>query len=84
MATITVTKVDFGNTATPGQTFRIEYKLFSASTWTLGSASKTVDADGNLSVPLAITGLTAGQLYYVRASNNCESPPEYYTQQVQL
>lgn len=84
MATITITKVDFANTANPSQVFTFEYKLFSASTWTLGSNNKTVDANGTLAIPLAISGLTAGQLYYVRAHNNCDSPPEYYTQAIQL
>lgn len=82
--TITITSIDYANTAIAGQTWTIEYKLFSASSYILGSNNKVVDDDGNLAVPLVISGLTPGQLYYIRSHNNCDSPPVFYTQSIQL
>lgn len=82
--TVTITKVDYANTANAGQTWTFEYKLYNASSWTLGSNNKVVDANGNLAVPLALAALTTGQLYYIRSSNNCNSPAEYFIQQIQL
>ncbi len=85
MATqITLTKIAYGNTASAGQSWRFEYKLPASPTWTLANAAVSVDAAGVLAAPIVITGLTAGSLYYVRSSNNCSSPRQYYTQEVQL
>lgn len=83
--TITITKINYANAAAPGQVWTYEYKLASASTWTVASSNKVIGADGLLSTPLVISGLVTGSLYYVRASNNCTSPNrKYYTQQIQL
>lgn len=85
MATeITIINVDYGNTPIGTQTWTFEQKLFSATSYTLVSNTSVVNTDGTLAVPLNITGLTPGQLYYVRASPNCESPVIYFIQQVQL
>lgn len=82
--TITITKVDYANTAAPSQVWRFEHKLASASSWILDSNNKVVDANGVLAVQLVISGLTPGGLYYIRSSNNCNSPAEWYIQQIQL
>lgn len=85
MATqITITKVDYGNLPSGSQTWTFEYKLFTDTAYTLASNTSVVNTDGTLVVPLVISGLTDGQLYYIRASPNCESPAEYYYQQAQL
>ena len=85
MATqITINSVDFPNDPSGTQTTTFEYKLWNATSWTLASNTQVVNTDGTLVAPLVISGLTAGQLYYVRWSNNCDSPPEYYIQSFQL
>lgn len=85
MATqFTITKVDFPTPPAGLQTGTFEYKLFSATSWTLISGGASINTNGTLVAALIVSGLVAGQLYYVRFHNNCESPPTYYTQQVQL
>lgn len=81
---ITISKIDYSNTPSGSQTWTFEFKLFSATSWTLASNAQAVNTNGTLVVPLVISGLTAGQLYYVRSSANCNSPAEYYIQQIQL
>jgi hypothetical protein len=81
---IQITKVDWANTPSAPQTTTFEYKLFSDTSWTLVSNTAAINVDGTLVIPLTINALTAGQLYYVRWHNNCDSPPDYYTQQFQL
>lgn len=85
MATqINITKVDLANVPSGTSTWTFEHKLYSASAYTLDFNNKVVNIDGTLVVPFSITGLTAGQLYYLRVSNNCSSPVESYVQQIQL
>lgn len=88
MAGFCIHKVDFSNTPSGVQTFSFWYKLWSApeSSYILISASEPVNTNGTLqaSPPVCITGLTSGQLYYLRAANNCSSPIEYFVQQIQL
>ncbi len=81
MASFTITKIDFANTAIGTQTFRFEYKLWSApdSAYALIGTS-TVNTAGTLTTPQVVTGLTPCTLYYIRSSNNCNSPREYYVQ----
>lgn len=81
---ITINSVDWANAPAGAQTCTFEYKLFSATSWTLASGAAVINVNGTLAVPLVIAGLTAGQLYYVRWHNNCDSPAEYYTQSYQL
>jgi len=84
MATsFTITKTDFGNPPSGVQSMTFEYKVFSATSYTLISNSALVNTDGTLLSPLTVTGLTAGQLYYIRAHSNCDSPPDFFIQQVQ-
>jgi len=84
MATqITVNKFDFPVEPSGSSVFTLEYKLFSDPGWTLQNSSVFVNTDGSLAVPEVISGLTEGQLYYLRASNNCDSPADYFYQQVQ-
>lgn len=81
-------KVDFGNTPLAVQNFSFYYKLWSApeSSYILISASEPVNTDGTLqaSPPVTVTGLVAGQLYYLKAANNCNSPVDFFVKQVQL
>lgn len=85
MATqFTITKVDYANTPSGSQTKTFEYKLYSATSWILISNTAAVNTNGTLVAPLTVSGLTAGQLYYIRSHNNCDSPPVYFTQQIQL
>lgn len=85
MATsFTITKLDYANVPAGVQTWTLQYKLWNATSYTLISNSVSVNTDGTLGTPEPVTGLTAGQLYYVRAYPNCSSPFETFTQQVQL
>jgi hypothetical protein len=87
MATsFTINKLDFANTPSAPEVWTFEYKVYTNpdSSYILISNSSAVAVNGNLSVPLVVTGLTAGQLYYVRATNNCGSPPLRFIQQIKL
>lgn len=88
MATsFTLTKIDYANVPSGTQTWTFEYKLWSdpESAYAV-IGTEPVDTAGNIiaSPPLEVTGLTDGQLYYVRAFNSCSSPVEYFVQQIQL
>jgi hypothetical protein len=81
MATqITISNINWGNEPLANQNITLEYKLWSASSWTLIDSSVNVDPDGLiLDSPLpSVSGLTEGELYYLRAYNNCASPVEYF------
>lgn len=84
--TITIPAIFWANAPAAIQTMTFEYKLYSASGWTLIDSGVQVDTDGDvLDSPMpTVTGLTAGQLYYVRAYNECQSPIEYFMMSVQL
>jgi hypothetical protein len=85
MATeITITAVQYANTAAGVQTWSFFYKLYSASSWKLISNSASVNTDGTLGTPLNVTGLTAGQLYYIQSYPNCSSPLDIFIEPVQL
>lgn len=88
MAGFIIDKVNYANIATAGQTFSFWYKLWSdpESSYVLIDSGVTVDADGNITVsPLpSVTGLTEGELYYLRAANECNSPLDYFTVEIQL
>jgi hypothetical protein len=81
-------KVDFGNTPAGVQTFAFFYKLWSQpdSSYITITGSVGVNPDGsiNASPPLDVTGLTPGQLYYVKAENLCNSPIDYFIKPIQL
>lgn len=80
----TITNVDYANAPAALQNFTFEYKKSTDVSWSVLSSSSAVNTDGSLAVPIPVSGLTAGQLYLVRGSSNCESPREYFIQQVQL
>jgi hypothetical protein len=85
MATqFTITAIDYSNPPAGVQTWSFFYKLWSATSYTLISNSASVNTSGVLAIPLTVTGLTAGQLYYIEAYPNCSSPVEVFLQQVQL
>ena len=79
-----ITQVEYANPPAGLQVWSFWYKLASALSWTLLSNTSNVNTDGTLQVPIPVTGLTAGQVYYIRGAANCESPVEnYFIQQVQ-
>jgi hypothetical protein len=79
MATqITISAINYTNSPAVDETWTFEYKLLSASTYTLISNSSLVHANGLLAVPLTVTGLTSGQAYILQASPNCSSPALYF------
>lgn len=85
MATgFTIEKVDYGNAPSGVQSFTFEFKLWNATSYNLINNNSLVNTDGTLLTPLPVSGLTAGQLYYIRGSANCDSPRNYFIQQVQL
>lgn len=89
MATgFTINKVNFGNTPAAVQNFSFYYKLWSdpESSYILISNNEPVNIDGTLqsSPPLHVTGLTPGQLYDLKAGNNCDSPVDFFVKQIQL
>lgn len=80
--TLTITKIDYGNTASGTQTFTFWYKLSTDAGWTLISNSVSVNTDGTLGAPIVLT-VNTGSVYFVQAGPNCESPVDYFTQQIQ-
>lgn len=87
MATsFSIPSIDYANPTGITQNFKFEYKLWSDTSWTLITASVPVLSNGTVSSSpqLQVTGLVDGQLYYVRAANLCNSPLEYYIQEIQL
>lgn len=85
MATsFTINKVEYANLPAGVQTWTFQYKRWDATSYILISNSASVNTDGTLGAPLPVTGLTAGQLYYILAYPNCSSPFETFIQQVQL
>lgn len=86
MATaITIEKVNYGNSVSGPQTWTIAYKKWDdPGAYTVVDSAAVADAGGVLSSPVVIGGLTAGELYYVQTSNNCQSPATIYQQSIQL
>lgn len=89
MATgFTIDKVDFGNAPLATAHFSFYYKLWSDpnSAYILITGSVPVLPDGTVvsSPPLHVTGLVAGQLYYLKGANNCDSPVDFFVKPIQL
>lgn len=86
MAGFTINKINYANVAAGLQTWSFWYKLWNdpESAYTLISNAAQVQTDGNLVAPLNVVGLTAGQLYYLRAANNCTSPVEYFVESINV
>lgn len=82
MATFTFTEIVFSTTPASIQSITVEYKIWSATSYTLVDATVDVNTDGTLVAPLTIPGLTSGEVYNIRSSNNCSSPIEYYVQTI--
>ena len=81
MATqIVITAINYTNSPAVDETWTFEYKLLSASTYTLISSTALVHANGLLASPLTVTGLTTGKAYILQASPNCSSPALYFYQ----
>lgn len=78
-----INKVEYANAPAGVQNYTFEYKLATATSWILLNSSSVVNTDGTLAAPIPVSGLTAGQLYLIRGSANCQSPREYFIQQVQ-
>lgn len=86
MATgFTIDKINYANSVSGPQTWTIQYKKYdNPGAYTVATNSALDDGSGNLISPVAITGLVAGELYYVQTINNCGSPVIIYFEQVQL
>lgn len=84
MATqFTITSITYTNTPSGAQTWSFYYKLFSQpdSAYILISSSASVAVNGNLAVPLTVTGLTPGTIYIIKAVG-CGSPSDIQLTQV--
>ena len=82
MATeITISSLNWGNNPLSVQSVTLEYKLWSDSSWTTIGTGLNVDQNGDIQEsPLpSVSGLTPGELYYLRAYNECASPVDYFT-----
>lgn len=81
--TLRVPKVFYPQPVSGPQTFLIEYKLWSDpdSSYVVMEAAAVADVNGNISPAAEVTGLPSNELYYIRTSNNCQSPRNYYIQQ---
>lgn len=80
MATqVTISKINWGNAPASASIVTLEYKLWSDGGWTVIDSGVNVDTDGDITdSPLpTVTGLTPGELYYLRSYNECSSPLEY-------
>jgi hypothetical protein len=88
MATgFTLHKIDYANTPSGNQTWQFQYKLWSdPESAYVDIGTELVDVNGNIlaSPPLEVTGLTEGQLYYVKAMNLCDSPVDFFVISIQL
>lgn len=89
MATeITIPSIDWGNPPLAVQSMTFQIKLWSdpESAYADFATGVQVDTDGTvLDSPLpSASGLTDGELYYVRAYNECSSPFDYFIMSVQL
>lgn len=84
--TITIPEIFWANAPAAIQTMTFEYKLWSTSSWTVIDSGVQIATNGTvLDSPLpSVSGLTEGELYYVRAFNECSSPIEYFMMSVQL
>lgn len=86
MATsLTITKLDYGNTPSGSQTWSFQYKQYNQPDSSYAAIGvSAVNTAGTLATPLTQSGLTPGMLYYVLATQACSSPALSFIQQVQL
>jgi len=86
--TITINSVNFPITPAAPIEMTFEYKRFDEpdSAYAVIESGVQVETDGSINAsPLpTISGLDAGVLYYVRQSNDCDSPRDYFVKSVQL
>jgi hypothetical protein len=84
MATqFTISAVDYANAPAALQVFTFFFKKSTDTSWTLISNAANVNTDGTLAVPLTVTGLTPGSVYYIQGYSNCESPIVAFMETVQ-
>lgn len=83
MAAFSIPRLFFPQSVTAGQTFLIEIKKWDEpdSAYVVVEAAAVADANGNFSPAPTVYGLDPNTLYYVRTSNNCQSPRNYYIQE---
>lgn len=84
MATYTLIKIIRSTTPVAIENVTVEYKLWSATSYTLADNNVDVNTDDTLVTPLAIVGLTVGEVYNIKISSNCSSPIESYIQTVTI
>lgn len=83
MATVTITTIEYGNTAGGDQSWQIEYKLASdPGVYTVAESDAVANELGLLYTPVDVNGIVLGNVYIFRVSNNCGSPREYYHQYI--
>lgn len=86
--TITINSVNFPNAPAAPIAMTFEYKRADepSSAYAVIASGVPVSPDGTINVsPLPfVSGLTPDTLYYVRQSNDCDSPRDYFIQPVQL
>lgn len=80
---IPIIKVNYANPTATTQSWKFEYKLWSApeSAYVAIGTSTVNPATGQLTTPLTLGGLPSATLYYVKATNMSCSPGEIYVQQ---
>ncbi len=79
MSTYTITKLNLAPTPTVSQLYTVNYKLWNATSYTTAATNVSVNTDGTLVTPLAITGLISGQTYNLQTLGQCGSPiPIFY------
>jgi len=83
--TIDIPQINLGNTASANQFVTINYKLYTATSWTLWNNNVQIDPNG---FPVAPNPISIGPLppgtYNVQAIKNCGSPASMWTTTVTL
>lgn len=78
--TYTISTIDLAPVPAGSQLVTVNYKLWSASSYTTAATNVTVNTDGSMPVPVVISGLTPGQTYNIQILGQCGSPvPTYQT-----
>lgn len=84
MSSVSFSKIHFANSVTGQQHLTLEYKLGSqpSSSYALVDSDVVVETDGTIGSPPVVSGLTSGVLYNFKWSNNCDSPADYWVENI--
>lgn len=77
--TINIPSIDFANTPSTNQFCTVQYKVYTATSFTVWNDNVEFNTDGTPTVPLGITPVTSGQTYDVQMVSNCGSPGSVWT-----